>query len=371
MIEKVVIVFLGCYFLWLVIEVLWGYLRQRKKERMYEATSEVRPDEITVLIPFRNEAQRIHQLLESIQNLNDFPAKIIFIDDHSTDDSVQLISTAMATCAVQSTVLSAEGSGKKRALRTGAKDVKTRYTLTWDADISVAPDYFEKISHLGHADMYVFPAILEPANTAQYMYEFDVVLGNAFNAGISGWLRPIFASGANLLYNTEAFEKFDSINKHEHVTSGDDTFLLGDFVRNKADVRLHTSPDLAIRTETPQSFREYIDQRLRWVGKTSALKDDLNTRLAIQQFIFTIVFVGSLVLTCVTGNALVVALLIGGKTCVDFLVFTPYFIRLKRVKTLLFLPIAELWFPVFSIIIVVLMPFYRPKWKGRAVRTKK
>lgn len=371
MIEKGVITYLIWQLLFLATYVLWGYWKQRKKERVYESKPEVRPDEITVLIPFRNEAKRIQQLLESIQNLTEFPAKFIFIDDDSTDDSVQLISTAMATCPAQSTVLSAEGTGKKLALRTGAKHVKTRYTLTWDADISVAPDYFEKLSRLGHADMYVLPAILEPATSVQYMYEFDVVLGNAFNAGVSGWVRPIFASGANLLYNTEAFEKFDSIDKHEHVTSGDDTFLLGDFVRNKADVRLHTSPDLAIRTETPQSFREYVDQRLRWVSKTGALKDDLNTNVALMQFGSTLLFIVSIVLTFLMGDLFWMTLLIGGKTLIDLLMFAPYFIRLKRVKTLLFLPIAELWFPVFSIIIVVLMPFYRPKWKGRAVRTKK
>lgn len=371
MVLGVILCFMITYLVVFGSIVLVGLRIQRNKEKIYEHQPEIDPEEITVLIPFRNEEKRISNLLESIQNLKKLPAKFIFIDDHSTDDSVKLLKAFQEGMEKMEVISNPKMMpGKKRALREGAKSVKTIYTLTWDADIAVSEDYFEQVSKLNHAEMYVLPAILEPKNASQYIYEFDVILANAFNAGVSGWARPIFASGANLLYRTKTFEKLDTIAEHAHISSGDDTFLLRDFVRAKADVRLHTSPELAIRTETPQSFKEYIAQRLRWIGKTSALKDPLNSFVAVLQFLFTGGFFGLLMATIVLCQWENLIYLVSAKILVDLVLFFPYFKRLKRFKTLMFLPIAELWFPIYSIIIAVLMVFHKPDWKGRTISNK-
>ncbi len=371
MIKESVYLVLIFYCLFFAIQVFVGFLLQRRKERRYEQKGEILPSEITVIIPFRNEENRIRPLLQSILNLSQYPKRFIFVDDHSSDATVTIIEDTLIGVPFEIVSMNDVLEGKKYAIREGAKRVNSRYTLTWDADITVAPEYFEKLQQLGHADLYVLPAILEPSSAVQYLYEFDVVLGNAFNAGISGWMRPIFASGANLLYNTEAFQKYDSITAHAHVSSGDDTFLLGDFIRHKADVRLHTSCDLAIRTETPQSFREYLEQRLRWVSKTKALGDSLNTLVAMQQFFFTLLIVSFTILLFAMGQIDLAMIMVLGKLSIDVVVFAPYFIRLRRTTTFLILPLAELWFPLFSLIIAVLIPFYQPKWKGRTVKTKK
>lgn len=365
----IVISFLAIYTIWVGRTVVLGLNRQRKKEIGYEKGKKIDSREITVLVPFRNEEQRIGGLLESINRLSTLPSKFIFIDDHSDDRTATLIKELLDHIPYE-VIQTEEGNGKKMALRTGAKRVETKYTLTWDADIQVSSGYFDRIASLKEADMYVLPTIFDSKSFVERLYEFDVVLGNAFNVGISGWKRPIFASGANLLYKTETFNKLDSIDSHAHISSGDDTFLLRDFVQSNVGVRLHSSPDLAVYTESPKSFREYINQRLRWISKTNALKDPLNSKIAYAQLLFTMSFIGLLVYSIVMQNWSTLVVLTVSKGFIDAFMFYPYFNRIKRLRTFALLPIAELWFPLISTILVVLMPFYAPKWKGRRIVNK-
>lgn len=354
------------------IFVTSGYRSQRRKEELTNSTDNcIKSEEITVIVPFRNEESRITGLLEAINQLTLLPSKILFVDDHSDDASLAVIESTLKP-NVPYEIISLDGvlSGKKAAIRKAAGLVQTKFTLTWDADVQMAPDYFKRITELPEAEMYVLPTILKPNHPLQSIYELDVVLANAVNTGLAGLYRPIFASGANLLYATESFVTHDSYEHHQQVSSGDDTFLLRDFTKAKADVRMHTSPELAVFTETPQSFGEYIDQRLRWVSKTNALKDPLNSIVATMQLVLTCIFLSIVVVSIVQGNWLIVGWLISWKTLLDMLFFFSYFKRIGRLATWFWIPVYELWFPFYSVLIALLIPFYRPRWKGRKVTTK-
>jgi cellulose synthase/poly-beta-1,6-N-acetylglucosamine synthase-like glycosyltransferase len=179
------------------------------------------------------------------------------------------------------------------------------------------------------------------------------------------------ASGANLLYKRSTFDKVDNIDSHIHAASGDDTYLLRDFRENNADVRLLTDSECAISTETPQSFKEFIDQRLRWIGKTGDLKDHLSTFLAVVQALLTVFFLGLLIFNICTSNWELLLAVFITKAAVDLLLFMPYFMRQKRSISLLFIPLYELIFPLYTILITILLFTYKPKWKGRSIYEKR
>ncbi len=363
------------YFLWgygifFALVALFGFSLQRNKERGYSEGDKISANDVTVLIPFRNEEKNLPALLESIQNLSRFPAEFIFINDHSEDDSVAVLEARMEGFPIR-IIHAPDGSeGKKNAIREGAKLVETTFTLTWDADVVVDENYFKALERMSEADMYVLPAIFSSKTFLQHLFTFDVVVANAVNTGLAGWRRPIFASGANLLYRTEMFERLDSIDRHGHISSGDDTFLLRDFTRNKAQVRLSSEPELAIKTPAPTTFREYLSQRLRWVSKTNALGDWLNTYIAVKQVLLMLAFVLLILWTVMQGFWFGLIYLVACKTITDFLVFSAYFKQIKRPGLLLMLPFAELWFPLYSILLTILVPFYKPSWKGRTIVSK-
>jgi len=372
MIFEYVNIFLWVYGVFFAFVVLFGFAVQRNKERGYVTGTKIDPDEVTVLIPFRNEEERLPELLRSIQELDRYPRRFIFIDDHSDDASVAIIEEALQGIPFEIIRLKdSENLGKKYAIRAGAAIVETQLTLTWDADIQVGSDYFSALSKLEEADLYVLPAILTSKNFKEQLFTFDVVLANAVNNGLSGWRRPIFASGANLLYRSQLFNDLDSFDEHKNISSGDDTFLLRDFVKAKANVRVYSDPTVAVYTPAPSSMREYLDQRLRWVSKTNALGDFLNTLVAGLQLGFMASFLILIVWTALSAQWFFLVYLLICKILTDFLVFSAYFKRIGKSALLLMLPIVELWFPIYSVLLAVLLLFYRPKWKGREVVTRR
>jgi biofilm PGA synthesis N-glycosyltransferase PgaC len=362
------LIFFVVYVIVIGIIVSVGIVKQRSKENQYmKDESKIEASEITVLIPFRNEEHRLDGLLDSISDLKEQPNKFIFINDHSDDASIQVIRDRL-TIENYSLINLPEGiTGKKRALRFASDTIETKYTLTIDADVEFNSSYLSALAQLGDADMYILPAVMISKKWYEHFYEIDLLLVTAANAGLSGLARPIMASGANLLYKTETFRKVDNLESHINMASGDDAYLLRDFRENNKDVRLHSSRDCSVTTETPQSFREFIDQRLRWIGKTGDIKDNLSTALAVVQAVLTIAFFGLLLWSMIEGNWKMTALLFGLKSITDLFLFFPYFNRVKRLQSWVFIPIYEILFPIYTLFILVLLFTYKPKWKGRKI----
>ncbi|MFN5787046.1 MAG: glycosyltransferase [Flavobacteriia bacterium] len=360
-----IVIFFGTYATLLGGIVFFGYFLQQRKERSSKEAGLVSLNEVTVVIPFRNEEQRIGVLLDSILSSEKLPAKFIFVDDHSTDRSIQLIVEALREINHIVISMPIGEEGKKRAIRRGIGKAESKWILSMDADVSFSPDYFDHLSDLAEADMYILPAILIAEKKLHHLFEVDLILVNAANCGLSGLYRPILASGANLLYSREAFMNYDCLDRHQHMPSGDDIYLLRDFRHGGADIRLMTGYEVSIRTETPQSIREFIHQRLRWIAKTGDVKDHLSTGLAIIQVLLTGSFVVLLIYFLMIDNwkLFLIALLI--KTTLDMLIFLPFFNRIKRMRSWLFIPLYEVIFPFYSIMILGLMYFFKPVWKGR------
>jgi cellulose synthase/poly-beta-1,6-N-acetylglucosamine synthase-like glycosyltransferase len=368
----IAVIYFAFYSVSLGLVIAVGYAAQRAKERKYHTgEKKIDPKDVVVLIPFRNEAHRIGELLDSINKLRSYPAEFVFIDDHSNDDTAKLIEDKIERAKYQ--VLSCpEGiTGKKKALRYATEQTNSLYILTIDADVILPDNYFDRFSEYSEADMYVLAAVLKPSTFLEYFYEIDVVLVTAANAGLSGLARPIMASGANLFYKRETFNKVDDIQSHIHAASGDDTYLLRDFRHNKSDVRLLSDPDCAVTTETPRSFKEFIDQRLRWIGKTGDIKDNLSTFLAVLQALLTVIFFSLIVYALVLGDIKYFVMIFAAKTAIDMLLFLPYFNRIRRLSSWLLIPVYELFFPLYTILLMVLLLTYKPKWKGREIYSNK
>ena len=355
--------------------VFLGYFFQIQKEKIgqkYRDRSDLESinlSELIVIIPFRNEEKRIECLLNSICTSKELPKEFIFMDDHSTDKTIDLIAEKLIGIPHRVIDLPNGVEGKKRAIRLGIEQSASEYILSFDADIEFKTNYFSNLKSLVEADLYILPAILKAKKMHEHLYEVDLILVNAANCGISGLKRPIMASGANLLYKRSAFEKYDNFESHSHIPSGDDIYLLRDFRNQNAAIRLITDKAFSIETETPQSLKEFFHQRLRWIAKTGDVKDHLSTSLAIIQIVLTFSFV--LIAAILAFNSewrmfLVFYIL---KTSCDMLIFLPYFNRIKRMKSWLFIPIYELVFPIYCLVILCAMYLYKPIWKGRRLDT--
>lgn len=362
-----ILIYFSLYAMLLGIITILGYFLQRQKEsKLVSEENGIDLTELVVIIPFRNEEKRIHVLLESINKSVLHPKQYIFVNDHSTDQSCERIEQVLNE-AIPYQIISLEDGleGKKLAIRKGIELSESKYVLGWDADCSFSPSYFERICQLPAADLYVMPAVMVAEREFEHLYEVDLLLVNAANCGVSGLLRPIMASGANMLYKRSAFQSYDQYSSHAHMPSGDDIYLLRDFRKAKANVHLVTDRTLAVYTETPQSFKEFLHQRLRWIAKTGDVKDHLSTSLAIIQGLLTAGFVALMMFLLLQQEwkwALVVFIV---KSVIDLLFFLPYFNRMGRMRSWLYIPLYEILFPFYTLLIVSLMYTFKPKWKGR------
>ena len=106
---------------------------------MEGASGDTALDEITVLIPARNEAEVIQHTLQSV--IEQGPGlKIVLIDDNSEDATVEKSRKMRISDLriIQSPPLPDNWSGKLWALEQGRLQVTTPYTLLLDADIELA-----------------------------------------------------------------------------------------------------------------------------------------------------------------------------------------------------------------------------------------
>lgn len=357
-----IIVFVYSAFVLLIIGL--GYFKQQEKESTYYSGKKIKMDQLTVLIPYRNEEANILNLIDALEKSSVQPKQIIFIDDHSTDKSALLLSERKKNH--YQLICLEDKFGKKEALRLGIAHAEGEFILTLDADILLKSEYFRIITELEEADLYLFPVVLKGKNFWKVFFELDLLMVNALNSGLFGWHRPIIASGANLLFRKEMFLKSDRYETHKHILSGDDIYLLRDFRQAKADVRLVLNNDVTVISETPNNLKSFFHQRLRWIAKTSHVKDHFATLIGIFQGLMIISFSCCFIYFLMHNEIKNAIFLFLVKAIIDLLGFAPYFVKVRAKKQLLYLIPYEFIYPIYLLIISILLPFFRPVWKQRS-----
>ena len=81
--------------------------------------------------------------------------------------------------------------------------------------------------------------------------------------------------------------------------------------------------------------------------------------------IISIVFFGLIIYFFISTNYSLLALFFTAKYLLDVIFFAPSFTRNRRAYSLLFLPFYQLFFPFYYLFLLMLLPFFSPKWKGR------
>lgn len=359
-------IFLIVYLFLLAVIVCIGGTRHKLKARS-KSTETIALEKITVLIPFRNEAESLPRIIQSIKNSIKLPLEIIFINDHSDDTGLEFLQQHMNDLPITLVSLPDQKFGKKEALRYGMEHAHGDYYLTLDADVFFGPDYFSELEKLPTAHLWILPAILIGRSKKQLWQEIDLHIMNAINVGLYGLFRPVIASGANLLFCKSAFLASDDYSSHQHISSGDDLFLLRDFRKNNKDVRLISDPSLVVYTYAPEGLVAFLHQRIRWISKTSKVQDHFATSLGVIQTALSLIFYTLLGIYLFKEEYSEMLFLLIVKTGLDLIFYAPYFFRVKRIHSWALIPFYEVIFPLYNVLLLTLILFLSPTWKGRRV----
>ena len=101
---------------------------------------------LTAIIPFYNEERTIMELVRQLDLLpHGILTECIFVNDGSTDSSVQLLNEALQNLNLTYQIISKPNGGKASAIREGAKALTTSHVVILDSDLELSTADIEKL----------------------------------------------------------------------------------------------------------------------------------------------------------------------------------------------------------------------------------
>ncbi len=196
---------------------------------------------MTVLVPTRNEAHNIERFLASL------PAAVsLVVVDSSTDETPNLI----ARLRPWRTQTLRERCNVTQARQLGAAHAQSAWLLFTDADVTFAPDYFQRLASLDVSDArlgVIFGA--KDTSDGQYaLYHRAFALGQRSLS----WFGIPAASGSNLLVRRDAFERVGGFDLR--LTCNEDSEIAWRVVR--AGYRARFVPALRVYAHDHRRLRK-------------------------------------------------------------------------------------------------------------------
>jgi poly-beta-1,6-N-acetyl-D-glucosamine synthase len=234
---------------------------------------------ICIIVAVRNEEENVRKCIRSLLEIN-YPSKakkIIFVNDHSTDETARIISEYKSE-GIEILNLPEGLQGKKSAIQYALANIpkEVEYLFFTDGDCQVSSEILNTYNDTIQSrpvSAIVGPVLFECRNDS-FICGFQQMdmMGNmaVTNWGINTG-RFFLGSGANLLVNKNRFIELNPYSDNLNIPSGDDVFLL----RKLYDADPHSaifvaSHEAASGTKALNSWKEIWEQRLRWAGKSRA-----------------------------------------------------------------------------------------------------
>jgi cellulose synthase/poly-beta-1,6-N-acetylglucosamine synthase-like glycosyltransferase len=341
-------------------------------------TSQVKESiRVSILIPCRNEALNLPGLLEDFNSQN-YPhelMEIIIIDDHSTDETLQVVknSGSIPITLLSLTIPGIEG--KKNAIEAGVRQANGEIIITTDADCHPGPDWVRSIvSFYGQSKpgLILSPVRFNKGNTFfQFLQEMEFMSLQFTTAGSAALGIPLMANGANLAYPRELFLMIGGYSRNKSVPSGDDVFLMNEIKKNKGAGKIQFLRQTAacVQTQMETSWKGFFSQRLRWISKTRDINDPAILSISALVFLVNLALVILCFSACISPYYLdYLILFYTAKLLTDlvpFLLITHFFNRKSILWTLPFLEPINAFYTIGIGIMGNLRPY---TWKGRMIR---
>lgn len=364
----------------LMIFLAWGWKRL-KSFRAIEHNNAQTTVFASIIIAARNEGKNIALCLEDIlqQNFPQHLFEVVVVNDHSEDDTVDIVNAFISRFENLMLVDLANGNaeGKKAAIAKGIEKAHGELIITTDADCRVDKNWLLSIVNYYHefrpvmiSGPVVFTA--EQGFMGNFM-KLEFISLVASGAGGIGLGKPLMCNGANLAFRRDAYLMDEIRTAGSGLASGDDIFLMHGIAAKFGEMKVHflKCTDAIVKTPSPANLRSFLAQRVRWGSKTRAY---LNTSTA---YVAMIVFLNSISLFISTvlfyfQPQLLIPLLFAWslKTISDFAILYPATKFFNERKLLWWIPIFEPLHVIYITFSSLLSLLPRFTWKGRVYQLK-
>jgi len=214
---------------WATLLAPWRAWSTREQlEPLTTPQAEQQLEDVTVLIPARNEVQFIDQTLSKLQAQGE-GLRIIVIDDQSEDGTATLIRRPGVEI-ISGTTPSKNWSGKLWALEQGLQQVQTRYTLLLDADISLSPGILSALLNKAHQENLSLVSLMAELPVQRFFerllvpaFIFFFKLLYPFKLSNEPKSRMAAAAGGCILVETGALKLINAFTSIHHALIDDCT----------------------------------------------------------------------------------------------------------------------------------------------------
>ncbi len=341
----------------------------------------------SIVIPFRNESENLPDLLKSIEGLN-YPKhlfEIIFVDDDSEDDSVEIIKTELRgfdgvyterSRSAQPDILVINNkrktnSPKKDAITSAIEKAKYDWIITTDADCTLPKfwlDSFDEYIQKNNAVCIAAPVTYNNHNSFLNRFQIlDVLSLQGATIGGFGLNKPFLCNGANLGYKKSTFIEVNGFEGNTNIASGDDIFLL-EKIKKTHPKQLHylKCEQAIVSTNSQPTWSLLIGQRIRWAAKTNAYNNWFGKLTGLIVLLMNALVVIGLVLSIIgVLNFKILLYILVIKINIDFFLIyksASFFNQKGILKSYIF---GVLIYPFFSVYVACISSFSGYKWKGR------
>jgi len=328
---------------------------------------------ISILIPFRNENEKLIELINTILlQIKGTNSEIILINDHSENDiTSQIIASFSAESNLKLFNLPESESGKKNALTLGHNQAIHEWRIHLDADVSLDENWHATLlnSLSGNQSAFIaMPLLAKGKNNLLSAFEKIETLSlmGFTEAGFRLGL-PIMANGANMAITKHAFQSVGGF-KNDQISSGDDSFLLQKLMEDKRwKTEFIFKKELIAQVDCNTNFATFFAQRLRWSSKTKHYKAFPMPQSAFIIGLANVIMPIAAIAYFVEQNSIYLWLL-AAKIGMDFLLLILTSLKYKQANVIPWFLLLFPWYPIYAIAIVFASFVYKPKWKGRTIK---
>jgi cellulose synthase/poly-beta-1,6-N-acetylglucosamine synthase-like glycosyltransferase len=350
-----------------------------KKVPKSNKNSSIKKISFSIVVPYRNEAENLPNLLKSIEKLN-YPIEnfeVILVDDESIEKfsfaQFGFASSQVSSLRFQVKIIANQrtsNSPKKDAIQTAIQHSKFDWVITTDADCIVPENWLLDLNNYIQEtknEMVCGPVFFK--NNAGFLYDFqqiEMISLQAVTIGSFDFNLAFMCNGANFAYSKKFFQQLNGFEGNEKIASGDDVFLLQKAIQNfPEEVGFLLKQDFKIITNSAENWHELFQQRVRWAGKSKAYSSGFGKFVAMTVFLANLAFIISLILIVFGFFEMIILLIL--KVISDLILAnqSARFYKIEMKNTLW----TALLYPFFSTAVAFYSLFGKYEWKGRSFKS--